>query len=352
MVTTWFPREDDPLQALFVARHVDAIATRHDVTVLVLGGSRPAQSAVAGVRVTGIPLVRHDPRSVALALKEVHRRAAYADVVHSMAFSTLLVLAVKRPRRPWVHSEHWSGVAWPAEVNILWRSLSWFRFALRAPDAVTAVSDYLARVSRRFGAGNCTFVVPNVVTGPATPPSREGDALRLLAVGNLVSSKRPLLAVRTIAWLAGQGHDVRLRWVGSGPLLDQALASAAALGIGDRVEFTGRLTPEQLEPQFAWSSQFFLPTGFETFCVAAAEALVRGRPVVLAGVGGHTEFVGAAQGEVVDPATPDGLGAAVLAVRNRFRDASSEQIARSVRHRWSADVVADGFGRVYRAVTE
>jgi glycosyltransferase involved in cell wall biosynthesis len=190
--------------------------------------------------------------------------------------------------------------------------------------------------------------VPNVVEGPRhlTPPP-PGDPLLLLAVGNLVPSKSPVLAVETLAELCRRGVDARLRWVGTGRLEATVRQAADRLGVTDRLELPGRVPPHQVGLEYARCQVFLLPTLHETFCVVAAEALLHGRPVVVGATGGQRDFVTPDVGELVPQQSAGAYADAVQSVRSRLGGVDPEALAAPVRSRFSAGAVADGFDAVY-----
>ena len=343
-VTTWYPGPADPVEGLFVARHVAALRRDHDVRVLHLA-SRPAPDE-PGVR--HLLVDRRDPRSLLRAARAVARAAAGADLLHTHAFSTLLLVPPARDRRvPWLHSEHWSGVSDPVSGGPVWARLAGARRLLDRPDAVTAVSSYLADAVRPFRRDGRCAVVPNVVPAPVALTTAPGGArLRLFAVGNLRPVKDPLLAVAAVAELRRRGRDASLRWVGSGPLAQAVRARAAELGVP--LDLLGRVPPEEFEPEWAGCDVFLLPSEYETFCVAGAEALVHGRPAVLGNRGGMTDFRGPGVALVPDR-TPTAYADAVERVA--AAGTAPEEIAGPVRAVYSADAVADAFAPVLAAVT-
>jgi len=70
-----------------------------------------------------------------------------------------------------------------------------------------------------------------------------------LAVGRFVEKKAPLLTLEAFAVVRAAQADARLRMVGDGPLLEEARAHAAALGIADAVEFLGARTHEAVQAE-------------------------------------------------------------------------------------------------------
>ncbi|WP_432522538.1 glycosyltransferase family 4 protein [Kineococcus sp. SYSU DK006] len=350
VVTTWFPSAEDGVEGVFVQRHVQALRRDHDVRVLHLA-PRPGTPLEPGTR--RLHVDRRDPRSPARALRAVRAAAAGADLLHTHVFSTLVLLAPLlgplRPGVPWVHSEHWSGVSDPVSGGPLWERLAGARRLLGRPDAVTAVSDYLARAVREARRDRRCAVVPNVVPAPAQPPAAPAeDGLRLLAVGNLRPVKDPLLAVEALAELRRRGHAATLRWVGDGPLRAAVAAHARRLGVDGHLTLLGRRAPHEFADEWARCHVFLLPSRYETFCVAGAEALVHGRPAVLGDRGGMRDFTGPGV-HLVGDRRPGAWADAVE--RARAGAPSPAEIAAPVRRRFSADAVADRFAVVLDAQT-
>ena len=356
VVTTWFPSDGRPEEAPFVLEHVRAIARDHDVRVLHIrlgAAGAPTTETYQGIRVRRLPLSPRRPLDLLRAWREIGAAAAKADVVHTMAFSSIGVAApvLLLRRRPWVHTEHWSGVSDPRSVGGLWPRLAGARRLLRLPDRLTAVSSQLAAVLERFGRPGAVRVVPCVVDNRAPITAAPfGERIELIAVGGLVTGKRPLLAVETLAWLVAHGHDARLTWLGSGPLRDETAALACDRGISDRLALAGRVAPEQVYGRISAADLFFLPTAGETFLASAAEALSCGRAVVLPSTGGFVDFVDACNGELVDDATPEAFGTAIVRAFGRFASVAPEVLAEPIRKRFDPQVIGDEFDALYREV--
>jgi glycosyltransferase involved in cell wall biosynthesis len=363
VVTTWYPSRLNPVRGVFVQRQVEAIAERHDVSVVHLspadeGAPEPSGETRPRVTVHHVPWTMRDPRSLVRSLAAARRIAASErpDVLHSMVFSALphgfamARAARSRARVPWVHSEHWSGISDPASVHPAWRAVAPAPKSMyRGPDVVTAVSEYLRQAIAPYARADRLLVVPNVVEGPArVSPAPDGGPLRLLAVGNLVRSKNPGLAVRALAQLWHRGVDAELRWVGTGPLESRVQQLAAALGMTDHLHLVGRVPPDQVGAEYEACQVFLLPTEHETFCVVAAEALLHGRPVVVGATGGQRDFVTPDVGVLVDQQTATAYADAVRSVRDRLGASDPQTFAASVRDRFSSRAVADGFDAAYR----
>jgi glycosyltransferase involved in cell wall biosynthesis len=358
VVTTWFPSAAEPVQAPFNLEHVKAIARTNDVRVIhvVLGGSGDALTETyEGVRVRRVPFNPRRPLSVLRAWATIRDGIRGSDVMHTMAFSSILVAAPARAlllgARPWVHSEHWSGVTNPASVRGRWASVAWLRHALRLPHRLTAVTSQLAEVLAHFGRPDSVSVVPCVVENerPLSQPAF-GERIELVAVGGLVDGKRPLSAVRTLAWLRGQGQDARLTWIGGGPLAEQTAALAQELGVSDSLVLAGRVAPYEIFGRLEQADLFFLPTAQENFLTAAAESLSAGRGVVVPRSGGYLDYIDDSNGELVDEDDPAAYGAAILRAVEKFRGLDAHTLADPIRLRFGLDTVGDAFDAIYRGL--
>ncbi|PZP27746.1 MAG: hypothetical protein DI613_13590 [Kocuria rhizophila] len=159
---------------------------------------------------------------------------------------------------------------------------------------------------------------------------------------------RSRLAVDTVAWLREQGHDASLVWDGDGPVRDQAQQRARERGIGDHVDFRGFRGTEDLWKDLAESTVFVLPSKSETFCVAAAEALAAGRPVIMGDQGGQGDFITERNGRMVSERSPEAFGRAVLDLTHDSAAASPQEMAREIRARYGSDAVSDQLTELYR----
>jgi glycosyltransferase involved in cell wall biosynthesis len=355
-VTTWFPTEVAPSRGAFVVRDVAAISAHADVRVVHLvppqddDGTR--RLVHEGIEVLRIPMSPKDPRSVAAAARALPDALAGADVVHTMAFSSLLPFAPRRPRAPWVHTEHWSALTTPATLPAPARAaLPVLTRLLARPDRVTAVCDFLAVPIRAVRRDRPTDIVPCIVDPHPLVPRRARDDGRLLLVstGGLIDRKDPLVAVETVAELARRGVDVHLTWLGEGPLREVVEARVRELGLTDRVALPGSRSGAQVREALGAADLFFGPTRADNFFVSAAEALVAGRPVVLGSTGGQGEYTRDEVGALVDAQDPVAYADAVLRVDARTRDLSSEEIAGTIGSAFSTPVVGAGYRDTYAA---
>ena len=174
-VTTWYPAPLAPTAVgVFVRKDCQALGIDHDLTVVHLAPRSSGVTTVLREHDVDLPLVRlplspRHPVTTVRSLLALQRLFRGADLVHTMAFSSILPLAIRRPRAPWVHTEHWSGISSPWSLPPRLRRFTRLASAsLALPDVVVAVCEFLAvPVSRR--RSRPTVVVPCIVEQPVAP---------------------------------------------------------------------------------------------------------------------------------------------------------------------------------------
>jgi len=178
-------------------------------------------------------------------------------------------------------------------------------------------------------------VVPNGLdTGFFRNPGRWPRAgARLLFVGNSDDYKKG--AEFLVEALALLPPSVRLRIVDKGyPQRSRAAAAAERLGVGARIEVTGRLDAERLREEYCRCTVLVQPSLYEGFGLPAAEALACGTPVVATAVGAVPEVVTPEVGLLVPPRDPAALARAIQALlddparRERMGAAGRERMVR------------------------
>jgi glycosyltransferase involved in cell wall biosynthesis len=159
----------------------------------------------------------------------------------------------------------------------LQRVLLWLASGM--PAAITAISEEMrrgfpARIARRM------TIVPNPVRGAAEVAADPvgGAEKRLLSVGRLDEQKDQATLIEAFARLAPRFPDWRLRIVGEGVLRPRLEAQVAAHGLGERIALPG--STRDIDAEYRSAQAFVLPSTYESFGLATAEALAHGLPVV------------------------------------------------------------------------
>jgi glycosyltransferase involved in cell wall biosynthesis len=299
----------------------DALRARgHDVRVFASAAGDPPRAAAdelcfGTLTALRTPLQAANP-SAALRLRQVLGRFR-PDVVHVRMFlsqlSPLILTALRSVPAIWhivwyravcprgtllrldgSDCEHRTGAAclregcvsaraWvPAMVQhrLLQRGVGSF-------DRVVAVSESMRARLGRAGFEVADVLRNGVTERPARPPL--GGPPTVAFAGRLVPEKGADLLLRAFASLGG---DARLLICGDGPERPRLAALAGELGVAERVELTGALSPDDLERRIARAWVHAMPGRWvEPFGNAGAEALMRGTALVASTPGGAAELV-------------------------------------------------------------
>jgi D-inositol-3-phosphate glycosyltransferase len=186
------------------------------------------------------------------------------------------------------------------------------------------------------------------------------DRAMLLFVGRIQPLKRLPVAVRTLAALAGAGHQDAFLVVVGGPSgpdgeaeLDHAAALARTLGVADRVRWVPPQPHELLSTYYRAADVVLVPSRSESFGLVALEAAACGTPVVASAVGGLRTLVDHGRtGFLVDEPDPDAFAAYTAEVLDAPLAAAELAAAAAERARgytWS--VAAARLRRLYAQLT-
>jgi glycosyltransferase involved in cell wall biosynthesis len=123
-------------------------------------------------------------------------------------------------------------------------------------------------------------VVPNPVgvSADACADVRGGAVKVLLSVGRLEPQKDQRTLIAAFARLAPKFPDWRLRILGEGVLRAELEAQIEGLGIADKVALPGATA--DIASEYLGAQLFAMPSAYESFGLATAEAMAHGLPAV------------------------------------------------------------------------
>jgi phosphatidylinositol alpha-1,6-mannosyltransferase len=228
------------------------------------------------------------------------------ELVPTGPVAALLCMLFRKPLVLFTHAEA------PATLSRTRGQSRLARWVCRRAQAIVVSSDYGKRKLTdlwRVPEDKITVLTPAVgeehldpahVAAPCAHPDRPR---RLLSVGRLVRRKGHLTVLQALPQVLREIPDLEYTIAGAGPLENELKATAARLGLQDKVRFLGVADPADLLREFAGSDCFVLPnaddpvTGdTEGFGIVFIEASGHGLPVI----GGRTEGT---EGAILDGET-------------------------------------------------
>ncbi|WP_051940353.1 glycosyltransferase [Phaeacidiphilus oryzae] len=277
-----------------------------------------------------------------------------ADVVHGHVgiFGGLVAARLARSGARVVVTEH---ATFLHRVLKQPRARELYREVLERADAFLCVGEQLR--SQLLGYfpefADRIAVLPNAVDFGAIPAAaRPGPELaRWLYVGRLIEQKNPAVLVEAFAVVARENPAATLTLVGSGPLEGPLRARVAALGLTDRVEFTGGIPHEEVVRRMHEAELLVHASRAETFGMTLVEAVAAGLPVLATRSGGPEETMAGLDGvagtlvEVGDD--PGLLLAGYRRLREGFDRLDLPAARERLRARYGAEAVGARLGAVY-----
>jgi N-acetyl-alpha-D-glucosaminyl L-malate synthase BshA len=317
-----------------------------------------------GVDISSYPLFEYPPHDLALAVKMAEvAREHHLDLFHvhyaiPHAIAGFLAQQMLGPVAPrMVTTLHGT------DITLVGQDRSFFeitRFGIERSDGVTAVSEFLKRMTvELFQVKNPIEVIPNFVDLSLYSSERNhrdrsafaapGQKI-LLHISNFRPVKRVVDVVRILERVSREA-DAVLLMVGEGPERSSAQALVRRLGLEDRVRFLG--TQESIEEIAGLADVFLLPSELESFGLSALEAMACGVPVVGSDAGGLPEVVKHTEsGFLLPVGDVEGMAARTLEILkdDERRREMGQAGRRRVEFLFNADRVVSQYERYYERV--
>lgn len=252
------------------------------------------------VNVSEYPLFRYPPHDLTLANLLAELAVNYQlDIIHAHyavphAVSAMLareILCDDESHVKVVTTVHGTDITLVGSNRDFYRVC---RYAMLKDDGTTAVSQWLAdRTQQTFALPDTPEVIPNFVdcdrfTSKGRVDYPADGKITVLHASNFRPVKRVFDVVRTFATIRKQ-INAKLIMIGDGPERGAAEELCAELGLAGDVEFPG--TTVDIEQAYREAHLFLLLSEYESFGLAALEAMACGTPVVVSKAGGLVEVV-------------------------------------------------------------
>jgi glycosyltransferase involved in cell wall biosynthesis len=333
-------------------------ATKKRVTTTSYGDDLATDGWVDHLRLrpTGLlgPLSRQvSSRRIARCVEAIEAERGPVDLIHAHTYQRASLLpAVKRATGVrYVVTEHSSRLTVDAAAHkpVSRRGLALARQAYRDAEEVLAVSRYLCESLERHHLPGRMRVVGNPVDVDLFrhrrgPPS---NTKQVIATGRLAPEKQPSLILQAFAIAHRRDRSLRLTFLGDGPERTELERETRSRELGSVVEVAGRVPRQVVAERLASAHVLALASTVETFCVAGAEALSCGVPIVVPNVAAAPELVDTPQdGLVVAQDDVAALSHAMLQAAAMPPDGRRPRAERAAR-RFSIDAVGQMLRSVY-----
>ena len=255
------------------------------------------------VDLSSYPLFEYPPYDLALANMMVNLiQFEKLDVLHvhyaiphaTSAYLAKQILNSKASRVPVITTLHGTDITLIGSDPTYKQVVD---FSINQSDGVTAVSEYLRdETYRLFDISKKIKVIPNFIDLDRFKKSKKEHFKKAICpdgekvvthVSNFREVKRVPDVIETFSNVLKNGVKAKLLMVGDGPDRSRAEMKCRELGMCDHVRFLGK--QEQVEEVLSISDLFLIPSGSETFGLAALEAMSCSVPVISSNIGGLPE---------------------------------------------------------------
>lgn len=151
---------------------------------------------------------------------------------------------------------------------------------IESPKALTNISRYLAYWDFSELGSKFRFI-PNPVTDDISNGKIRKKENILISIGNWhLAPKNAAVMMKSVLAFLNENKDWTARLVGPGDELLRGIVSNWKAKIGNRVEIIGQVPHEDVANLLSDSRIFFMPSKWESFGIAAAEAVCMGCTIV------------------------------------------------------------------------
>ncbi|HSV42444.1 MAG TPA: glycosyltransferase family 4 protein [Methanomassiliicoccales archaeon] len=214
-------------------------------------------------------------------------------------------------------------------------------------DRIVCVSEFVrADLEARGVDRNRLVAIPNgIECRPNVDDIREDDFI--LFVGRLVNTKGLPYLVRAM-----QDIDTKLVICGGGPEEDRLRKLVNKLGLQQKVELAGKVSEERKVELMSTCKLFVMPSIFESYGIAVAEAMSYGKAIVASDVGGLPEVVRDA-GLLAMAKDPKDLAEKVNTLLHDDKDRMKKAVrAAQCSQEYEWDTIADKMNLLYSDLAE
>lgn len=314
-ITSWYPNLENPKEALFIKRHIDALEAIASIDQTVLHLSmNPSPLRIRTEKSFGASHIQFNipvKKWIVIELMSfflmcwslIRVRANTFDIINfHVAYPNLTFWHwISRWIKPKVIiTEHWSAYH--------------FNFGLSKPPPriqrifkqnipVIAVSKALMHDIEVFSKAKFPqYLVPNIVDTSVFKPDGEvtRKPYRLFMVAQWKKPKDPFIILKAFYTFSQNHSRAELIIGGYGPLLNEMEKFVEKLDLMRSIKFMGKMNADEIAKEMQKAAGFIHSSEYETFSVVCAEALSCGCPVIASKVGGIPEFVNEKNGILVE----------------------------------------------------
>lgn len=310
-ITNWHPNQENPYEAIWMRRHVEALANHAEQEVWhleVRGGEKLkfhkyTDEMGCHHRILNIPMNRWFIIELLTAFllwwnlrfKIKWKEFDILNIHIAYPLLTYWGWCKKMVKMPVVITEHWSAYHFnfgmPKDTNKLNKIKNIFNHNI----PIITVSDALGNDIKQFAKKPDLIhhTIPNIVQIEIFHYKKFIKSIDpiFFMVSNWTYPKNPMLLIKAFSIVLKHYPNSKLNIGGGGNLIEDLQLLTQEINITENVCFLGPLSSIQIAEEQNKASAFLHASEYETFSVVCAEALCCGTPVIASKVGGILEYI-------------------------------------------------------------
>lgn len=360
-IPSWYPNPENPFNGNFVARHLELLAQKHQVTVLHFISAHTQdisvrESKTGNLRTLEVSYPKKKSKiaryfSLRKAFSQAVKEVQSVDLVHGHVLLDMGIVALWAKqyfKKPLVITEHASYLLRENYQRLSLKQKMIIVRTLRYTAALSCVSPLLEEEIRYLFPYLKIFVTPNIIREDlfSIPGNKKTGKLTFVHISTLEPVKNVTEIIRGFE-LFSENQDFTLKIVAEkrDPELEKQISSSP---IRDKINLDGPLPLEQVAAELRQADALVMLSSYETFSCVIAEAWSSGVPVISTPVGIARELPPEAGVSVNAPTAKD-----LHTALERFLERRSSFDPEKIRDRsaaYSEKAVLDSFDRFYAAV--
>lgn len=371
LVTSWYPTKENPINGIFIKKHAEAISTFRQVRAVYASQAQQEsieeEQQTENLSLTTVKYIASGNKQINQVRYLLALRKAYNHTIAKHGKPSLIHLHVVFPAGLFVYlllyfldvpviiSEHWSGYT---DADGRYDRLPGFMKTVtqklfNRAKGISAVSAYLqkaiaakspANADKVVIANNILDIPSNIQLSPAP-----ADTIRALFVGNLNDHEKNVsLLIDAVEIIVKQHPHFEITIVGGGSDLPRYKRIAEHKNLlNNHIRFTGYIANTEIPALYRQHHFYMLTSNFETFSIAAAEAIINGLPVVSTHCGGPDEFIDAGNGIWIEEKTAVGIANAIGKMIANYSSFNRTEMGRTIAEKYSRQQIIAQFKNLY-----
>lgn len=373
-LTKWYPNKNDVQLGVFIRKHAKAVSEYCKVSVLyVWGDYNLNKSPVLEEHKNGnfsetiIYYQRNNGafkllinlylyiKHVFIGYHYILKKYGKVDLihVHILIRTGLAALLLKAKYKiPYLITEQWTGYASGEYSAFFWLRKQLVKWIIKNAEMVTVVSESLKKSMIALGLKNRYAIVHNIIEDIELPAEPQNEKIKILTVADLNDKNKNISGtIKAIAEVYTQKQNFEFHIIGGGK--DEAILKSIAQSTGllnKVIFFHGRKSNTEVYEFFKQIDFVIINSNVETFCVAAAEALVNGKPQITTICGGPEEFIKPEHGVLIEKGNHKQLVNAILLMLDNYKQYNRVDMHNYAKANFSYSGVGRKFYEIYKQI--